>query len=126
MVSDGPSFRYPSHCDENAGGKGYSVQLAHTGPDGLKVAQQWRPDVVLLDIGLPGLDGYKVARRQQADKELVDLKMRLITLTGYAQDSDVASARDAGFDAQMVKAFEFAELEKLMALLKSEVQNAAP
>jgi PleD family two-component response regulator len=43
--------------------KGYAVQSAYSGPDGLRVAQRWRPDVVLLDVGLPGLDGYEVARR---------------------------------------------------------------
>jgi CheY-like chemotaxis protein len=99
--------------------KGYSVQSAYTGPDGLRVAQQWRPDVVLLDIGLPGLDGYEIARRLRAaaggsPAQLAG--MRLIALTGYGRDTDVALAREAGFDAHMVKPYDFDELERLMVL----------
>ena len=100
-------------------GKGYAVQSAYTGPDGLKVAQQWRPDVVLLDIGLPGLDGYEVARRLRttfldgADSGKA-FQGRIIAVTGYGRDSDIDRAREAGFDAHLVKPFELNELEKLM------------
>jgi PAS domain S-box-containing protein len=96
--------------------KGYSVQSAHTGPDGLKAVQQWRPDVVLLDIGLPGLDGYEVARCLRSDRALGDASksMRLIALTGYGRDTDVELALEAGFDAHLVKPYDFDELEKLM------------
>ena len=96
--------------------KGYSVQSAYTGPAGLKAVQQWRPDVVLLDIGLPGMGGYEVARRLRSDQTLVDSgeSMRLIALTGYGSDADVTLAREAGFDAHLVKPYKFAELEKLM------------
>jgi two-component system, chemotaxis family, CheB/CheR fusion protein len=96
---------------------GYSVQSCYTGPEGLLVAQQWRPDVVLLDIGLPGLDGYEVARRLRRDPIRGDsgAQMRLIALTGYGRDTDIALARQAGFDAHVVKPFEFDALEKLIA-----------
>ena len=96
---------------------GYSVQVAYTGPDGLKAAQQWRPDVVLLDIGLPGLDGYEVARRLRADPKFgnAGAKTRLIALTGYGRDSDLAQAREAGFDGHLVKPVEFKTLESMMA-----------
>ena len=96
--------------------KGYSVQSAYTGPDGLKVAQQWRPEVVLLDIGLPGLDGYQVARRLRSNptQGSTDEKLRLIALTGYGRETDIARARDAGFDAHLVKPYEFEQLESLM------------
>ena len=46
---------------------GHEVRVAHSGPDGVREAEAWRPDVVLSDIGLPGFDGYEVARRIQAD-----------------------------------------------------------
>ncbi len=92
---------------------GYSVQSAHTGPDGLEVALQWRPDIVVLDIGLPGLDGYEVARRLRSDP--ATKTVHLIALTGYARDTDIALARAAGFDAHLAKPVEFGELEKLMA-----------
>ncbi len=99
--------------------KGYAVQSACNGPDGLKVAEQWRPDVVLLDIGLPGLSGYEVARRLrtmplgEADGGK-KFRGRIIAVTGYGRDSDIARAREAGFDAHLVKPYEFDELEKLL------------
>jgi CheY-like chemotaxis protein len=93
---------------------GYCVQSACTGPDGLKVALQWRPDVVLLDIGLPGLDGYEVARRLRDNPALMNagVKMRLIALTGYGRDTDITVAQAAGFDAP--KPVEMHELERLL------------
>jgi signal transduction histidine kinase len=93
-------------------GKGYGVQVAHTGPDGLLVAQQWRPDIVLLDIGLPGLDGYEVARRLRAEK--TTSAMRVIAMTGYGRDTDIKLAREAGFDAHLTKPFDFDEMQKLI------------
>ena len=94
--------------------KGYSVRSAYTGPDGLKVAEAWRPDIVLLDIGLPGMDGYDVARRIRANDDLELRNARLIALTGYGRDTDLAQAREAGFDAHLVKPYEVDEVEKLM------------
>lgn len=96
--------------------KGFAVQSAHTGPEGLRVAQQWRPDIVLLDIGLPEMDGYEVARRLRATPSLRGFNMTLIAMTGYAQENDIEQAREAGFDAHVVKPYQFEELEKLMAL----------
>ena len=95
---------------------GYSVQNAYTGPDGLAAAVQWRPDIVIMDIGLPGLDGYEVARRLRSDPTLGKggEKMRLIALTGYGQLTDIALAREAGFDAHLTKPYELDELEKLL------------
>ncbi|HEX8875877.1 MAG TPA: PAS domain S-box protein [Phycisphaerales bacterium] len=103
--------------------KGYSVQTAVTGPDGLAVARQWRPDVLLLDIGLPGLDGYEVARRLRHDPHLgsAGKQMRLIALTGYGRASDVALAREAGFDAHLVKPLDFQDLEKLLSAPRAEI-----
>jgi len=91
----------------------YSVQTAHSGPDGLKLAQQWRPDVVLLDIGLPGMDGYEVARRLRADPALRGA--RLLAITGYGRDADTAKSREAGFDAHLVKPCGVEQIEAAMA-----------
>lgn len=103
--------------------KGFSVKWAHTGPEGLKLALAWAPDVALLDIGLPGLDGYEIARRLRAEHvmkveagEKRAVRMRLIAITGYGQDSDMALAREAGFDGHLVKPCDFEELEKMMAV----------
>jgi CheY-like chemotaxis protein len=94
------------------------VQSAHTGPDGLNVALQWRPDVLLLDIGLPGLDGYEVARRLRRDPQLGSAggRMRLIALTGYGRASDLELAREAGFDGHLVKPVDFKDLEKMLTV----------
>jgi PAS domain S-box-containing protein len=94
--------------------RGYGVQAAYTGPDGLKVALEWRPDMVILDIGLPGLDGYQVARELRAHPETKGV--RLIALTGYGRDADITLAREAGFDAHIAKPHDFDDLEKLMTV----------
>ena len=93
--------------------QGYRIQTASDGPGGLKLAGQWGPDVVLLDIGLPGLDGYEVARRLRSAPETSGA--RLIALTGYGRDTDVALALEAGFDSHITKPFAFDDLVKLMA-----------
>lgn len=88
------------------------MQTAHTGPEGLRIAQEWLPEIVLLDIGLPGLDGYQIARRLRVDPSTVGA--RLIALTGYGQAADILLTREAGFDAHLVKPYDFEELEKIM------------
>lgn len=81
--------------------KGYDVTLAHTGPDGLAAAKSARPDVVLCDIGLPGMDGYAVAK---AIRDFPDTAAtRLIAVTGYGDDEDRRRSKTAGFDVHLVK-----------------------
>jgi CheY-like chemotaxis protein len=94
--------------------QGHAVQSAFNGPDGLKAAQEWQPDVVLLDIGLPGLDGYEVARRLRSDPAQAMRTMKLVAVTGYGRDSDIALTREAGFDAHLVKPVDFSDLEKVI------------
>ena len=91
---------------------GHAARLAHDGPAAVQAAIDYQPDVVLLDIGLPGLDGYKVAQRirQQAGLENVVL----VALTGYGQDSDRQRSQDAGFDHHLVKPANFSEIEKIL------------
>jgi PAS domain S-box-containing protein len=98
--------------------KGYSVQSAYTGPDGLKVALQWRPDIAVLDIGLPGLDGYQVARRLRADPSTSST--RLIAVTGYGRDIDVSQAKEAGFDNHLVKPIDVGDLERKIAVTEKQ------
>jgi signal transduction histidine kinase len=80
---------------------GYEVNVAYTGPDGVKAAEEWHPSVVLCDIGLPGLDGYGVAR--QLREKPATAKTRMIAVTGYGSDDDRYRSREAGFDRHMVK-----------------------
>ncbi|HVT18373.1 MAG TPA: PAS domain S-box protein [Thermoanaerobaculia bacterium] len=102
---------------------GHGVQVAHTGSVGLQAALAWRPDVVLLDIGLPEIDGYEVARRLHHDPVMKNT--RLVALTGYGADSDLQLAREAGFDAHMLKPVDLGELEKLLAAW-NESRSAVP
>lgn len=80
---------------------GHEVATARDGPEGIDRARSFRPDVVLCDIGLPGIDGYEVARTLRADPELDQVV--LVALTGYASPEDVARARAAGFDDHLAK-----------------------
>ncbi|WP_437282411.1 ATP-binding protein [Sorangium sp. So ce375] len=79
---------------------GQEVWIASDGPHALRVAAEHRPDLVLLDIGLPGMDGYEVARRL---REAGLCSGALVALTGYGQASDRRRAEAAGFDAHFVK-----------------------
>jgi len=83
------------------GAIGHEVRLAGDGPSALDVAAEFEPEVVLLDIGLPGMDGYEVARRLRARKESAGVV--LVALTGYGQEEDRRRAQDAGFDHHLVK-----------------------
>lgn len=92
--------------------EGHDVIEAADGPGGLSSLLEQRPDVALLDIGLPGLDGYEVARRARQDER--GRRVRLIALTGYGLPEDIDEARRAGFDGHLVKPVQFPELERLL------------
>ena len=94
--------------------EGATVETAEDGEDGLRAAEQMRPDIVLCDIGLPDIDGFEVARRLRARRDVG--VPRLIALTGYGQAEDMRQAARAGFDAHLTKPV---NLEQLMALLAS-------
>jgi len=81
--------------------RGHDVTVVEDGPTAVELIIKQKPDVALIDIGLPDMDGYEVARRIR--RELTDIRPRLIAMTGYGQASDRAAAFDAGFDAHIVK-----------------------
>jgi len=96
---------------------GHQVQVAYSGPTGLETARQFSPQIVLCDIGLPGgMDGYAVARNIRQDPTLHSTY--LIALTGYGQDGDKSTSRDAGFDVHLTKPVDFHELQGLLASVK--------
>ena len=92
---------------------GHHVRVFHDGVSALDAAGTNAPDVMLVDIGLPGIDGYEVARRARADGRLRDVI--LVALTGYGRAQDVAQARAVGFDYHLVKPVDVAGLERLLA-----------
>jgi CheY-like chemotaxis protein len=83
--------------------QGHETRLAHDGPSALEAAAAFRPDVALLDIGLPGLDGYQVAHHLRQSDCGGAARMTLVALTGYGQHNDRLRTREAGFDHHMVK-----------------------
>ncbi len=88
---------------------GHQVWTAYDGPDALVAAELHQPDLVLLDIGLPGMDGYEVARQLRHNTRTRHAV--LAALTGYGQPADAAQAEAAGFDAHFVKPVDFDKLE---------------
>ena len=92
--------------------EGHEVFEAGDGPGGLDALLTHRPDVALVDIGLPGLDGYELARRARADER--GWGVRLIAVTGYGMPRDVEEARKAGYDDHLIKPLRYPELCKLL------------
>lgn len=81
---------------------GYDVQVAYDGPAALQVAQTFKPNVCLLDIGLPVMDGYELARRLREFKQLPE-DLRIVAVTGYGRDADRRRSQEAGFNDHLVK-----------------------
>jgi PAS domain S-box-containing protein len=91
---------------------GHEAQVANDGFAALKVAHAMRPDLILLDIGMPGMDGYEVARRLRQDAAFHNVK--LVALTGWGQEEDRRRSKSAGFDAHYVKPIDPDVLEQLL------------
>ncbi len=90
---------------------GHLTRVAHDGPSALRAAEEFDPQVALLDIGLPVMDGYELARRIRVDG------LRLVALTGYGQDTDRERSSQAGFDEHLVKPVEIARLSDVIRQL---------
>jgi len=100
--------------------RGHEVQVAFSGPMALEVASAFEPEVVLLDIGLPGLDGYEVARSlRQQDRTA---KAKLVALTGYGQEEDRRLAREAGFDHHLTKPVDPVVIYELLESQKPQAE----
>lgn len=91
---------------------GHEAKVVYDGMQALRAADEFRPDVVLLDIGLPGISGYEVARRLRSGK--AGQSAKIIAITGWGQDADRARAREAGFDLHLVKPVDEAALQHLV------------
>ena len=94
---------------------GHEVYTAANGAVALEAAEQHRPEVALLDIGMPKLDGYEVARRIRAQPW--GQRITLVALTGWGQDSDRRRSQEAGFDSHLVKPLDLDKLTELLAAL---------
>ena len=92
---------------------GVRHEVVFSGQAALEAARRFCPDVVLLDIGMPGMDGYEVARHLRAADETADAT--LIALTGWSQASDRERSREAGFDHHLSKPVDIGALQRLIA-----------
>ena len=91
---------------------GYETRVAHTGAEALNIAPEFKPDVVLLDIGLPGIDGYEVARRLRT---LVQHRpMKIVAVTGWGEEADKQRSREAGIDVHLVKPIDSTDLQSAL------------
>ncbi len=127
MASEGAAFRSEPRrvliVDDNADAadslamllkvKGHDTYVVYSGKEALASIEFFKPDVALLDIGLPEMNGYDLARRLRAMSQLQAL--RLIALTGYGQVEDQQRARAAGFDGHLVKPVDLGALERALA-----------
>jgi CheY-like chemotaxis protein len=91
---------------------GHEVRIVHDGLAALEAALNYRPDAVLLDIGLPGLNGYEVAKALRHQPIFKDVL--LIAVTGYGLEADRQRTRQAGFDHHLIKPADFSEVQRLL------------
>jgi CheY-like chemotaxis protein len=101
---------------------GHLTETVYSAQSALEMAVEYRPDFVVLDIGLPGMDGYEVARRLRQIPELKDI--RLIAATGYGQDADRQRSEEAGFDYHLVKPIDPEKLQTVLEMLGRRPNSA--
>jgi CheY-like chemotaxis protein len=97
---------------------GHQTRMVHDGLEALEAAERFRPDLVLLDIGIPKLNGYDACRRIRNEpwgKEMV-----VVAVTGYGQEADIRNSREAGFDHHFVKPVDYRSLARVLAALPSK------
>jgi PAS domain S-box-containing protein len=92
---------------------GHRTRVAHDGHDGLRITEQFKPQVIFLDIGMPGMNGYEVARavRKMSDME----KVVIVALTGWGAEQDRELAKEAGFDDHLTKPASLASVNYLLS-----------
>jgi two-component system CheB/CheR fusion protein len=101
--------------------QGHEVKVAFDGPSACASASSEVPDLVLLDIGLPGMDGYQVARRLRSDASTAGAT--IVAVSGYGQDEDCNRSSAAGFDAHLVKPVGFEKIAALLSRLGPEATH---
>jgi CheY-like chemotaxis protein len=92
--------------------QGHTVEIATDGPHACECAHSFIPEVVLLDIGMPGMDGYEVAQHLRHDK--ASAHSFIVALTGYGQEEDRRRALSSGFDEHLVKPVDIERLKRLI------------
>lgn len=103
---------------------GHEVAMAHSGRQGVRLARELLPDVVLCDLGLPEMDGYEVASALRSDPATA--AVRLIAVSGYGQDDDIRRSAENGFDLHLTKPVDPLDLQHHLAELKVGADDHAP
>lgn len=97
------------------GVKGHTTRVAADGEEAIKAAEEFRPEIVLLDLSLPKLDGYEVARELR--QRPYGASMLLVAVTGWSGNDVRAKAAEAGFDFHLLKPFDWEHLDKILEML---------
>jgi len=97
---------------------GHDVRTAHDGPAALQASLDFRPHLVLLDIGLPKMNGHEVAKKMREQPALNSVV--LVAMTGYGLESDRQRSQEAGFDHHLVKPAHFAKLQEILATVRTK------
>ena len=100
---------------------GHEVAVAYEGLEAVEAAPAFRPDVALLDLGMPRLNGYDTARRIRQQRGCEG--MVLVALTGWGQEEDKRRSREAGFDAHLIKPVDLAALGELLKGVGAAAQD---
>lgn len=98
---------------------GHRVETAFDGPSAVAVASEYRPNLILCDLGLPGFDGFEVAKAVRHDLDLGNVV--LVAMTGYGTEADKERSRSAGFDHHLTKPADFREVEQILATVAGSV-----
>jgi PAS domain S-box-containing protein len=97
---------------------GHETRTARNGLEALEIAEQFQPEVVLLDIGMPKLNGYDTARRLRQKTD--GAQLLLVALTGWGQEADRLRSTDAGFDSHLIKPVDVAQIQRLLTEKRSQ------
>lgn len=103
---------------------GHQVREVHNGQEGLRLAFEFEPEVVLLDLGMPGMSGFDVARELRG--RATQPGPRIIAVTGWGQEADRRLTREAGFDFHLTKPVNHTELDVLLSMNLPAPGQAAP
>lgn len=93
--------------------QGYQVEVAADAPGALEIAARWKPQIIVLDLGLPEVDGWELARQLRQVDGLAGV--RIVALTGYGSERDRERSREAGIDQHLLKPIEISQLVRAFA-----------
>ena len=99
---------------------GHEVRTTHDGPSALDLAAEFRPDAVLLDIGLPRMDGFEVAEQLRAHPDFA--RILIVGSSGYSRESDRRRAAEVGIDLYLVKPFDPWQLESILDTYRTTLE----